>query len=99
MLPGVTETLKKVHQLNTVLVNEAVQTMKEDVLKKVKQDLKFMEERTHLHSMSQTQFLEQWIHRDNVKGFRLLCESNTEGVSLKENGNDTIKKVIDDPTA
>ena len=69
--------------------------MKEDALKEVKQELKFMEERTRLHSMSQTELLEQYNRRDNVKVFGLPCESNTEGVSMKENGNDTIRKVID----
>ena len=54
-----------------------------------------MEERTRLHSMSQTELLEQYNRRDNVKVFGLPCESNTEGVSMKENGNDTIRKVID----
>ena len=96
MLPGVIETLKKEFiQLVTVRVDEAVQAMKDDVLKEVKQELKFMEERTRLHSMSQTELLEQYNRRDNVKVFGLPCESNTEGVSMKENGNDTIRKVID----
>ena len=54
-----------------------------------------MEERTRVHSMSQTELLEQYNRRDNVKVFGRPCESNTEGVSMKENGNDTIRKVID----
>ena len=54
-----------------------------------------MEERTRLHSMSQTELLEQYNRTDNVKVFGLPCESNTEGVSMKKNGNDTIRKVID----
>ena len=54
-----------------------------------------MEERTRLHSMSQTELLEQYNRRGNVKVFGLPCESNTEGVSMKENGNDPIRKVID----
>ena len=54
-----------------------------------------MEERTRLHSMSQTELLEQYNRSDNVKVFGLPCESNNEGVSMKENGNDTIRKVID----
>ena len=44
--------------------------------------------------MSQTE-LEQYNRRDNVKVFRLPCESNIEGVSMKENGNNTLRKVID----
>ena len=96
MLPGVIETLKKEFvQSVTARVDEAVQAMKGDVLKEVKQELKFMEERTRLHSMSLTEFLEQYNRTDNVKVFGLPCESNTEGVSMKENGNDTIRKVID----
>ena len=43
----------------------------------------------------QTELLEQHNHRDNVKTFGLPCQSNTEGVSIKQNGNDTIRKVID----
>ena len=93
MLPGVIETLKKFIQLITARVDEAVPDMKEDVLKKVKQELKFMKERTRLHSMSQTE-LKEYNRRDNVKVFGLPCQSNTEGVSMKENGNDTIRKVI-----
>ena len=69
--------------------------MKEDLLKELKQELKFMEERTRLHSTSQTELLEQYIRRVNVKLFGLPCESNTERVSMKENGNDTIGKIID----
>ena len=96
MLPGVIETLKKeFFQLVTVRVDEAVQAMKEDVLKEVKQELKFMEIRTRLHSMSQTELLEDYNRRDNVKVFGLLCESNAEGVSMEENGNTTIRKVKD----
>ena len=61
MLPGVNETLKKAFiQLNTVPVDEAVQAMKKDVTKELKQKLKIMGERTLLHSMSQTQLLEQY---------------------------------------
>ena len=96
MLPGVIETLKKeFFQLVTVRVNDGVQAIKEDVIKKLKQEFKFMEVRTRLLSLSQTAFLEQYIHRDNVKVFRLPCESNTEGVTVREKGNDTIRKVID----
>ena len=56
-----------------------------------------MEEKTRLLSMSQTELLrcEQYSRTDNIKVFELQCESNTEGVSMKENGNDTIRKVID----
>ena len=45
--------------------------------------------------MSQTKNIEQYNRTDNVKAFGLPCESNTEGVLVIENGNDTIKKVID----
>ena len=69
--------------------------MKEDILKEVEQELKLMEERTRLNSMSQIEFLEQYNRKDNVKVFGLPCESNTEGVSMKENGNDNIRKDID----
>ena len=69
--------------------------MKEYVLKEVKQELKFMEERNRLLAMSQTDFLEQYNRRDNVKLFGIPCESNAERVSMKENGNDTIGKVIE----
>ena len=69
--------------------------MKEDVLKEVKQALKFMEERTRLHSMSQTELPEQYNRRDNVKIFGLPCESNTVGVSMKGNENVAIRKVLD----
>ena len=44
--------------------------------------------------MSETELLEQYNRRDNVKVFGLPCESKT-GVSMKENGNDAIRKVID----
>ena len=54
-----------------------------------------MEERTRLQSMSQTKVLEQYSGRDNVNIFALACESNTEEVSMKENGNDAIRKAID----
>ena len=98
-LSGDIETLKKeFNQLVTVRVDEAVQAMKEDALKEVKQALKFMEERTRLHSMSQTDFLEQYNRRDNFKIFGLPWESNTVGVSMNgsiETGNDTIRKVMD----
>ena len=60
MLPGVIETFKPVIQVVTVRVNEAVQAIKEDVLKEKKQELMFMDERTRLHSMSQTELLEQY---------------------------------------
>ena len=96
MLPGVIETLKKEFiQLVTVRVDKAVQTMKDDLLKEMKQELKFMEERTRLHSTSQTELLEQYNRRVNVKIFGLPCESNTERVSMKENGNDNVGKFID----
>ena len=45
--------------------------------------------------MSQIEILEQYNRRDNVKVFGLPCESTPEGISMNENGNDTIKKVID----
>ena len=57
MLPGVIETLKKEFiQIVTVRVDEAVQAMKEDVLKELKQKLKFIEERTHLHPSGKQNF-------------------------------------------
>ena len=69
--------------------------MKEDVLKEVKQELKFMEEKTRLQSMSQTELLEQYSRTDNIKVFGIAFESNLEGVSMKENGNRTITEVMD----
>ena len=96
MLPEVIETLKKEFiQLVTVPVDEAVQAMKEDVLKEVKQELIFMEEKTRLQSMSQTELPEQYSRTDNIKVFGIAFESNLEGVSMKENGNRTITEVID----
>ena len=52
-----------------------------------------MEERTRLLSMSQIEILEGYNRRNNVKVFGLPCESHTLGVSMKENGNDAIRKV------
>ena len=63
--------------------------------KRSKQELKFKEERTRLYSMSQNEILEQYNRRDNAKVLGLPYESNTERVSMRENGNDTIRKVIE----
>ena len=74
MLPGIIQTLKLFIQLVIVRVNKVVQAMKEDVLKEEKQELKFMEERTGLHSRSKTEILEQYNCSFNVKVFRLPCK-------------------------
>ena len=93
MLPGTIKTLKKEFiQLVTVRIDEAVRAMKEDVLKDVKQELKFMEERSRLHSMSQIGSVEPYNRRDNVKVSGLPCESNIKGVLMRQH---TIRKVID----
>ena len=72
--------------------------MKENVLKEVKQELKFME-REPAYIQSRKQLLEQYNRRDNVEVFAVPFELNTEGVLMKENGKDTIGKVMTYPAA
>ena len=99
MLPGVIETLKKVHSTSYCSSRRSCASHKRECVKRSETGTQVHGKRTRLHSISQTELLEEYNCRDNVKVFAVPFESNTEGVLMKENGKDTIGKVMTYPAS